>query len=127
MVVGVEPFFHGSCTDITFFPLVTARQGKVFFKVGQVQGLNRLGHNVEEDSRVQNIVIVREVVAWNLSDTSFFDNLPVLSPQVFGCSQELFLSDFLTEVFFSDKFQFAVLADTREADDGCRHMNPPKK
>ena len=127
MVVGVEPFFHGSCTDITFFPLVTTRQGEVFFKVSQVQGLNRLGNDIEEDSCVQNIVIMREVVAWNLSDTSFFDDMPVLSPQVFGCSQEFFLGNFLTEVFFSDKFQFAVLADTREADDGCRHKNPPKK
>ena len=89
MVVGVKPFFHGQGTDVPFFPLVAAGQGKITLQIRQVQALNRGRHYVKEESSIQNVIIVRKIVGRHFSNPVLFDDIPVLGAQVLGSSQEL--------------------------------------
>ena len=80
-----------------------------------------LRHCTEKHCGIQHIVIEREIVYRNQSDSGFFLQVPVGSTQLLCGLLQFLCCDLISEILLAGKLQFPKAANSGKSNDRCFH------
>ena len=119
MVVRIEPLLHREGLDVTLGSLVAVGRGKIGLEGGKAEFLVTGRNGTEQESRIENVVVEREIVGRNERDAGSLLLLPTVLADFSGSFLEFRFGNFTLKELFTSKLEFASLANARETDNRC--------
>ena len=115
MVVRVKPLHHLQAWDINTALLVPTAHGEVCIEFSELVCGIPLRDGTKHLDVVENLVVVREVIAGNNVHSCVFLDLPVLKSESLALCEEFFLGELVAPVRFGGLLQVTELAHAWEA------------
>ena len=110
MVVCVEPLLQSERLDVAILSLIASCHSEICADVREAQILISLRNDTEKESRVEHVVVEREVIRRDVRDAGFLLLKKTALPYLFRDGQKFVPADLASEIFLGRELEFPVLA-----------------